>query len=148
MGKAIKEFAEEMSVLMPSLLREFFKRQPRLMTKGEITFAQVAILQILKEKEQCMMSELARLLSVTTSAATGIVERMVKARFLKRVRSPKDRRVIRLRITPKGKRTINTIFKQRQKMMIDIFRNFTPKERETHLKNMKKMYTIMTRKNR
>jgi len=146
MGKTIREFAGEMSVLMPRLLSEFLKRQPRLIAKGEITLAQITILHILKERGQCMMRELAGFLSVTTSAATGIVDRMVKAGFLKRVPDPADRRVINIRITRKGKATIGIISKQRRKMMVDIFRNFTSTERETHLNNMKKMYAIMTRR--
>ena len=148
MGKTIHKFAEEMSVIMPRMMREFVKRQPRVVATGEVSLPQMAILHILKEKNQCMMSELARLLSVTTSAATGIVDRMVRAGLLKRIPDPNDRRIINIRITPKGKRTIGAIFRQRQKMMIGVFKHFSSGERETYLNMVKKIYHILTRERR
>jgi DNA-binding MarR family transcriptional regulator len=128
---------------MPRLLREFLRRQARIVKTGEITFAQVAILHLLKDKISCTMTEIARFLSVTTSAATGIVDRMVKSGFLARLPDINDRRVINIRLTPKGKRAIYTIFRQRQKMMIDIFKHFTSKEREIYLNTIKRMYAIL-----
>ena len=148
MGKTIHKFAQEMSVIMPRMMREFVKRQPRIVATGEISLPQMAILHILKEKDRCMMSELAKLLSVTTSAATGIVDRMVKTEFLKRFRNPNDRRIVNVQITPKGERAINAIFKQRQKMMIDVFKHFSSSERETYLGMVKKIYHILRRERR
>ena len=148
MGKTIHKFAEEMSVIMPRMTREFVKRQPRIVATGEISFPQMAILHILKERDRCMMSELAKLLSITTSAATGIVDRMVKTGFLKRVPDPNDRRIINVRITPRGERATNAIFRQRQKMMIDVFKHFSSSERETYLGMVKKIYHILTRESR
>jgi len=145
MGKTLNEFAQEMSVVMPQLLREFLKRQARVVVMEEISFSQMAILHLLKERKQCMMSELAGLLSVTTSAATGIVDRMVRSGLLKRALNPKDRRVVNIQLTPKGKRSIGTIFKQREKMMIDVFKHFNCKERETYLNIVKKVCGILKR---
>ncbi len=148
MGKTIHKFAQEMSVIMPRMMREFVKRQPRVIATGEISFPQMAILHILKERDRCMMSELAKLFSVTTSAATGIVDRMVRAGYLKRVPDLNDRRIINIRITPKGKRAINAIFRQRQKMMVAVFEHFSSKERETYLNMVKKIYSILTKEKR
>ena len=146
MGKSIREFAKEMSVMMPRLMREFLRREPSLMAKGDITIPQMAILLILKERNICMMSELARFLSVTTSATTGTVDRMVRTKLVKRNRQPQDRRVINIQITLKGKRTINTILRQRQESMMDIFSHLSSQERETYLNTIKKIYAILTRK--
>jgi len=144
MGKSIREFAEEMSVVMPRLMREFLKRQtPVVAATGEISFAQMAILHILKDRKKCKMTEMAELLFITTSAATGIVDRMVKAGFLKRILDPDDRRVINIELTPKGKKAIDMVFKSRQKMMIGIFNDFSPKEREDYLKLVNKIYSIL-----
>ena len=146
MGKSINEFAKEISMVMPRLLREFVKKQSRMIEKtGDITLPQMAILHILKDMARCKMTEIAKFLSVTTSAATGIVDRMVKSGLLKRVRDVSDRRIVNIELTTKGTRAINIIFKERQKMMIDIFRHFNSKERETYLGTIKKMYNVMRR---
>lgn len=149
MGKSINEFAKEMSVLMPRLVRAFLAKQSGMITKsGDITVPQIAILHILKDLVKCKMTEIAKFLNVTTSAATGVVDRMVKSGLLKRVRVRGDRRIINVKLTPKGKKTINTIFKEREKMMIDIFRQFSSKERETYLNTVKKMHSILTKNKR
>lgn len=145
MGKTIKQFADEMSIIMPRLFRQFVKRQARVLMTEKISFPQIAILITLKEKGQCMMSEIARSLAVTTSAATGTVDRMVRAGFLSRRRDPNDRRVVNIQITQKGKKAINAIFKHRQEMMVKIFRNFTPRARENYLNTVKKIHTILAK---
>ena len=146
MGKSINEFAKEMSVLMPRLVRSFLAKQTTMIKKsGDITIPQIAILHLLKDLTKCKMTEIAKFLHVTTSAATGVVDRMVKSGLLKRVRVAGDRRIINIKLTQKGKKTINAIFKDRQKMMIEIFKHFTPKEREAYLNTIKKMYDILTK---
>jgi len=143
-GKTIKQFAREMSVILPRMIRMFMVKQTSMIKKSDITVPQIAILHLLKDIPKCKMSEIAKFLNVTTSAATGIVDRMVRSGLLKRSREPKDRRIINIKLTPKGEKTINTIFKERQKMMTDIFRHFDPKEREAYLNTVKKMYAILT----
>lgn len=146
MGKSINEFAKEMSVLMPRLIRTFLARQSRMIRKsGDITVPQLAILHLLKDIPRCKMTEIAKFLHVTTSAATGIVDRMVRSGLLKRVRDAKDRRIINIRLTAKGEKAIDIIFKERQKMMVEIFRHFKAKEREAYLNTVKKMYSILTK---
>lgn len=147
MGKSLNEFAKEISVLMPRLLRAFLARQSRMIRKsGDITVPQIAILHLLKDTAKCKMTEIAKFLHVTTSAATGTVDRMVRVGLLKRVGAPRDRRIINIKLTPKGKRTIDIIFKERQKMMIEIFRHFNAKEREAYLHTVKKMHDVLLRR--
>jgi DNA-binding MarR family transcriptional regulator len=148
MGMTINKFAEEMSVIIPRLHREFLRKQQRMLTSFDISFAQIGILHFLKDLRVCKMSEVAKMLSVTTSAATGQVDKLVRAGMLKRVYDSEDRRIINIRLTPKGKRTINTVIKERQKLMTDIFRHFTPNERASYLNIVKKMYGILTKRKR
>lgn len=149
MGTSINDFVKEMSVLMPRLARTFLAQQTTMIRKsGDITVPQIAILHLLKDMHKCKMSQIAKFLNITTSAATGIVDRMVRSGFLKRVREAGDRRIINIKLTQKGERTINTIFKEREKMMMDIFKHFTSKEREAYLNTVKKMYGILTRNKR
>jgi DNA-binding MarR family transcriptional regulator len=148
MGMSIKKFANEMSGVIPKLHAAFLRGQLQATMTSATSFQQIVILNLILGRTQCKMSEMAGTLSVTTSAVTGMVDRMVRAGLLKRVRDPADRRIINIRLTTKGKKTINTILKERQKLMTGIFKNFTPKERETYLNIMKKMYAILTKEKR
>ena len=143
MGMTINEFAREISAIMPALMRGFLKRLTHITKEGDLTISHITILHALKGRNMCKMSEIAKFLSVTTSAATGTVDQMVRAKLLTRVRGTRDRRVINIRLTPKGKRTIDVFFKHRQNVMVDIFQHFTPDEREAYLKTVKKMHAIL-----
>ena len=92
-----------MSILMPQMHTEFVKRQGCAVTSGQVTLPQIGILMLLRGEGSCMMSEIAKALSVTTPAATGIVGRMVRDRLVKRVAGVKDRRIIRIELTKNGK---------------------------------------------
>ena len=144
MDKSLREFGQEMSHFMPKFLREFLKRQHRALASGEITVPQMIILNILKEKNRCMMSEIAKFLSVTTSAATGLVDRMVKSNLIKRTADKKDRRIIKIEMTAKGRRIIDGIQNRRYEMMMDIFGKLEPVERKRYLSTVKKIYRILT----
>ena len=145
MGISLKRFADEMSLLMPRLHRELLKGEGKLNAVSAMSFPQMVILQFLSENKSCRMSSLSDILGVTMSAATGIVDRMVKGGLLKRSRDPKDRRVVNVKITKRGKGVITAIVKARQGKMVKIFRNFSPEEREAYLKFVKKIYGIVMR---
>lgn len=145
MGTTIQKFAKEMSVLMPSVHREFLRKQTRVLKTNDISFSQLMILHILKDRRICNMTEIAKMFSITTSAATGIVDRMVRSGLLRRTLDPGDRRVIRIKLTSRGKRTIGLFLRERKKMVIKIFKNFSANERETYLNMVKKIHSILTR---
>ena len=145
MGISLKAFVKDISVLVPRLHTEFVKRQACAVTSGQITLPQIGILMLVRGEGACMMSEIAKALSVTTPAATGIVGRMVRAGFIKRVAGIKDRRVIRIELTKKGRKIVDEIMMRREKMMTEAFRTFSPKEREQYLKLFRKIYASLTR---
>jgi DNA-binding MarR family transcriptional regulator len=60
------------------------------------------ILRHLVDHGPCQVSEVAAHLSVTLSAATGLVDRLVKSRLVTRERDQKDRRVVWVTVTPEG----------------------------------------------
>ena len=146
MGTSIEKFADEMLVLMPRLMREFLKRQPRFVTTGAISVPQMAILHTLVERKECKMADIAKFLFVTTPAATGIVDRMVKSGLLMRVPDIEDRRVIHIKATAKGRKIINVILRERRKLMLEIFKSFTSREREIYLNMVKKIYSFLSKR--
>lgn len=68
--------------------------------------SQRMVLRALVDKGPCQVSEVAGHLSVTLSAATGLVDRLVKAKLVTRDRDQKDRRVVWVKVTPEGEEAV------------------------------------------
>lgn len=65
----------------------------------------------LSRKEQTTMTELADAIGVPMSTATGLVDRLVRQRYVKRDRREEDRRIVVLVLTEEGQTLIDN-FKQ------------------------------------
>ncbi len=139
----IELFAERVFSLMPDILRELTKRQSNALISGKITIPQLLILDLLNKKGDMIMSQLAKSMNVTMPAMTGIVDRLVRDGCALRLRDPKDRRIILIHLTKKGKNTIEELKKQRKKIIIDIFGKLGTKDREDYLDILTKIYNIL-----
>ena len=143
MNKSLYEFGQEMAHIMPVFMKEILRRQAKALSAGNITVPQMLILNILKQESHLMMSKIARNLGVTTSAATGLVSRMIKAGLIKRVTDEKDRRVIYIEMSKKGKAIIDNIQKVRYRMMMNMFSKLTTLERKRYLDTVKKLCRVL-----
>ena len=65
---------------------------------------------------------------------TGIVDRLVRDGYAKRVYDPRDRRIVKVTLTAKGARSVKEMIDQRKKLTGRIFGVITQEEREDYLK--------------
>ncbi|MEA3560196.1 MAG: MarR family transcriptional regulator [Candidatus Omnitrophota bacterium] len=142
-NKEIDSFYKEMAKLMPKLMRQFLKKGPSALARGNISMPHVFILGMLNERGSCNMSEIAGELSITTSAVTGLVDRMLNLGLLERIRGEKDRRIVRVKATKKGNDTINRIISQRREMMMKVFSQIDKQDREKYLEILRKIYLAL-----
>jgi len=131
---SLPDFADRMNELMPVLMKEFAHMQPQEIYKGKVTMPQVLILQHLNIKDSVKMTDIARFMKVSTAAATGIVDRLVKSGYVDRVFDQRDRRIIRVQITPKGLALMKKVFSKRRKMVIEIFGRVSQRDRQDYLR--------------
>ncbi|MFH1406453.1 MAG: TolC family protein [Candidatus Omnitrophota bacterium] len=141
--KGLNEFAKEIIGLLPELMRHFLRRQSHALARGKITVPQMAIMQLLMREEKCTMSDIARHLSITTAAATGLIERLFRARLVERRGHEKDRRIVNIMLTEKGKRTVEDMSRQMQSTIRDVFGRLSAQERGAYLRIVKKLCRIM-----
>jgi DNA-binding MarR family transcriptional regulator len=73
----------------------------RLLREG-VSMAQLHIMFTVQRHGEMTMSQLADVLNVSDSSATGLVDRMAERGFVQRDRVPTDRRVVIVRITEAG----------------------------------------------
>src|SRR5512138_3232981 len=67
-----------------------------------VTATQLNVIKMLDEIGELSLSELSRRIAAQNSTVTGIVDRMVQADLVIREQSAEDRRVWRIRLSPKG----------------------------------------------
>jgi MarR family transcriptional regulator, lower aerobic nicotinate degradation pathway regulator len=74
----------------------------------DVSMAQTRLLGILRDREPTMQ-ELARLLDSDKSSVTGLVDRAEKRKLVQRTPCLDDHRVIRVSLTPSGRRIVNQV---------------------------------------
>ncbi|MBL7072806.1 MAG: MarR family transcriptional regulator [Candidatus Omnitrophica bacterium] len=140
------DFGGEISKMQPVILREVTKKHMLTILGAGLTFPQITVLDYIKEKGSCKMGRLAEALNMTMSAVTGIVDKMIKLKLVKRVRSSKDRRIVRVAFLKKGSEMVKLMNKERKVAIDSLFSVFTDSEKRVYLKLVRKMYDNLREK--
>ncbi len=74
------------------------------------------------------MFAVARELTVTQAAITGVIDRLERAGLVTRLRQRGDRRVIHVQITSQGERTLGTALRRHRDFVRETLRVLTPRE--------------------
>lgn len=101
--------------------------------------SQIDTLMYIADKENPSMKEIADHLKITPPSATAIVEIMQKKNLITRVSNEKDRRTIRVSLTPKAWK----LFKSVHKIKIDIFNKMLSKLQDEERKQLVKILNIL-----
>ena len=115
--------------------------------QGKITFPQHIALEILSHQNQMKMKAIAKDLRVSLPAASGIINRLVAVKMVERIYSQKDRRVIFIALTPKGRLTLQRIRATRRRVIEEIFSVLDQREREAYLGILRKIIRAFNEKN-
>jgi DNA-binding MarR family transcriptional regulator len=140
---ALKEFADKINQIMPVFVKEFTKTNARLLFKEQLSFSQFLILQLLYSEGESKMTALARFMRVTTAAMTGMVERLVRDHYLVRVDDPHDRRIIKVKLTPKVQDVVRKINQERRKLVINLFSKISEQDRKDYLRIVTQIKDIL-----
>jgi DNA-binding MarR family transcriptional regulator len=141
----LSDFAEKIEEVIPTVMKGFAKMQTNELFKGKITLPQFFVLSHLDKHDESKMNELAKVMDVTTAAATGIVDRLVRYGYIVRAYDPEDRRVINVRLTQKGSDLVKRIGRQRRDVTRDVFGRISKEERENYLAIMLHIRDVLMR---
>ncbi len=81
----------------------------RLARTHKITARQLGAIRIVSKSPGISLGELTERMYLHISTSSGIIDRLEMKRLLVRERSPEDRRVVKLYVTPKGSRIVRKI---------------------------------------
>lgn len=123
---------ENLSFLFMQMLSDIFIRPCSNPALDEITAAQRKILYILSVNGPQKMSDLAQHVYVSMAATTGVVDKLVAAKFVIRESDPADRRVVRVALTSLGEKTqrdLNGLHESRLREILEVL----PEEKRREL---------------
>lgn len=106
-------------------MRRFFESQ---MKKYDITPPQFEVLVTLWNEDGLVLSELGRRLARDGPTITGIIDRMEKKKLVTRKRNMRDRRIIKVYLTPKSWEVKENLMKMQQEASRDITVNFSDED--------------------
>ena len=136
-------FIREMTKMVPVMLREMSKRNESSLNKMNLPVSNIIVLDVLREKGPSAMGDIARSLGLTMSAATGIVDKMIKNGVVKRERSDTDRRVVKVALLKKGQDICEKVQKMRKDIISDMYSVLSDQERDEYLTILRKVYSNM-----
>jgi len=136
---SLEAFADRATEIFPQLVRGMTRHENNYLTKGVVTLPQVWALRYLSRQPQCAMRELAEFMKMGLSSVTGLVDRLVKQGLAARRRTEKDRRIVFVEITGKGRKVLKEILDQRRKTTLSLFESLTSEERSIYLGILEKL---------
>ena len=101
------------------------------------------VLDLIAERDTCNMKDIVESFSLPASTATGIVDRLVDKKYVKRGQSASDRRMVTLQITPRGKQAYNRFRSGALTQMEESLSHLSRSEIETLLDLVKKLTARM-----
>ncbi len=87
---------------------------PTQLLKVDLTSSQIKVLASFADQEQFTMTELSRAHAVSVSTMTSMVDRLIQNGLLDRQRDDKDRRVVRVHLTPEGMKMVKHVMNVRR----------------------------------
>jgi len=121
---------------------EIFKRTHSAIFRNYgLSFPQYNVLRVLDASRNGMnkISGVSRIMLVPGANMTGIAKRLERDGFLIRKSDSNDERVTILEITPKGKRTLKNIEKEKDRSIEIILKGFSQKEKTEFLDKLKRL---------
>lgn len=107
--------------------RELYTKE--LIKKYQLSASQLHCILVLNEMGPIPPSRIAQHIMVNSSTVTGVIDRLEQKGFLERMRNSKDRRVITITLTEKGKELANNAPLPIQERMINGIKGLSSKER-------------------
>jgi DNA-binding MarR family transcriptional regulator len=143
------------SAVSPALARQmkqlvdcFYKLSERLMVRQpprdtrpevELSHAEFRLVAALGHKGSAIMSDLAGMLNVPLSTATHTVDKLVAKGLVERGRGDRDRRIVLVDLSEKGRRLHQSCLECQLAMGRTMLEALSPGEREIFLELMAKM---------
>ncbi|HEX8169030.1 MAG TPA: MarR family transcriptional regulator [Thermoanaerobaculia bacterium] len=131
----VEEMARELIARFDQLTAEFLVPQQ----SGNFSRSETALLRMLDEGGPSNMSDISERLGLALSSTTGVVDRLVERRLVERARPESDRRTVRVVLTTRGRRALETVTADRIRLGRAMIERLEPRERDLLLSLFRKI---------
>ncbi len=105
----------------------------------DMHMGQLHALAFIQEKGDITMTQLAAMLQISSPSATSFIDRLVQLKFVERRQDQKNRKLVRLAITPSGKKILKTKMAEKKKMFEKLLSALSPTDQVALLAILRKM---------
>ena len=140
--KDTQDFTTVFQEIFPKLMHYLETEEIRELTGLGITPGQINALLILYMHDDLTMGELSAEIYLAESAATRLVDRLVKMNLVKRKGDDKDRRVVRVYLTSYGRQLASLVFERRSFRFSNLANHLSPEEREMLVLSVKAVLRV------
>jgi DNA-binding MarR family transcriptional regulator len=145
--KEIEEFGDHLRNWR-NFFTEFFNRVIKDTGKidgFDFSISQFKTMAAFREDREYRMSELSKNASVTMPTMTEMIDNLEDAGIAERIRDSHDRRVIKVRLTEKGKMLRKQFMGKRRNELKNILSNLSRNDRKELMEALAKAYTVLQR---
>jgi DNA-binding MarR family transcriptional regulator len=140
--KETEVFTKAFQEIFPKLMHYLETEEIRELTGLGITPGQINALLILYMHDDLTMGELSTEIYLAESAATRLVDRLVKINLVKRKGDEKDRRVVRVYLTSYGRQLASLVFDRRSQRFRNLANRLAPNERDMLVHSVKAVLRV------
>jgi|SRR3989344_143879 len=115
--------------------------------KGRITHSQWFVLSMIEANKDMGIKDISNMLSITSSAATQLVDGLMKSGYVVRKTNKQDHRFLDINLSSKGQKIIGITRKKHLQSMETIFNSLSHNELKTYLSLQKKILNNILHKN-
>ena len=133
----------EIISLIKELKENFKKVMAENFNDAEITYSQWMLLGVLMKNGSMKVSDLSKRLGLSNSTVSGVVDRMEKQGFVRRVRDKKDRRKVFVEITDSFRKTAEENHISVEKRIEKILKNVSDEELDKVIEGLKILNRIL-----
>jgi len=136
------EIKPELDAVLEAIV--YLSTESRRITKAlarqaDLTGPQLTVLKMLEGVGDISLSDLSDRIRAQNSTVTGIIDRMEREGLVVRARSSEDRRVVRIRLTEKGRRIAGEIAVEPMEIFRSAIENLSPAETRDLLRILTKI---------
>ncbi|HZH58536.1 MAG TPA: MarR family transcriptional regulator [Metabacillus sp.] len=117
----------EMEALMRNVYRKL-RQEMNLVYDNEMSRNEFFILKTLYELGPKKSSDLSKMLNVSASHITAITDSLIEKKWIDRVRSVQDRRIVDIHLTEEGKKTLLLFEKKKTDFLLEKFNEFSEED--------------------
>jgi DNA-binding MarR family transcriptional regulator len=140
---ALKRDVERIEWLLRRISHVVYTKGREILGDFGITSPQFDALLYLHRDGDMPMGALCDRMSLACSTVTDLVDRMEKGGFVARERDQSDRRVIKVRLLPRGQEMVAKVMASRIRYLTDILSVLPPAERTKAIADLEAIYSLI-----